>query len=141
RPGLSLRQAPPPGAAVHVASGQVAAAAVELRGGRASIAAYSIEPLPDGAVVPALIGQNIKDRGAVAAAVGRALDHVGRPRRVAVVMADPVAKISVLRFDHVPPRAQDLEQLIRWQVRKAAPFPPDEAQISYVEGLRSADGH
>jgi hypothetical protein len=27
-----------------------------------------------------------------------------------------------LRFEQVPPRSHDLEQLIRWQVRKAAPF-------------------
>ena len=55
-------------------------------------------------------------------------------------MPDPVAKVSLVRFEQVPPRAQDLDQLIRWQVRKAAPFPIEEAQVSYVAGLRAADG-
>ena len=37
------------------------------------------------------------------------------------------------------PRApQDLDQLVRWQVRKTAPFPIEEAQVSYVPGARSA---
>jgi len=40
----------------------------------------------------------------------------------------------------VPPRAQDLDQLVRWQVRKSAPFPIDEAQVSYVPASQAADG-
>src|SRR5262249_8876927 len=31
-------------------------------------------------------------------------------------------------------------QLIRWQVKKAAPFAIEEAQVSYVPGLRGDDG-
>jgi hypothetical protein len=41
----------------------------------------------------------------------------------------------------VPPRAYDLEQLVRWQVRKTAPFPIEEAQVSFVRGLSGADEH
>ena len=55
-------------------------------------------------------------------------------------MPDLVAKVSILKFEQVPPRVNDLEQLVRWQVRKTAPFPIDEAQISYVAGQRAADG-
>ncbi len=40
-----------------------------------------------------------------------------------------------MRFEQVPARAQDLDQLIRWQVRKAAPFAIEEAQVSYVPGV------
>ena len=47
---------------------------------------------------------------------------------------------SLVRFEKVPAKVQDLDQLIRWQVRKAGPFPIDEAQISYVPGLEAADG-
>ena len=68
------------------------------------------------------------------------LEQIGRPRRVGLVVPDPVAKVSLVRFEQVPARAQDLDQLIRWQVRKAAPFPIEEAQVSYVPGLRAADG-
>jgi Tfp pilus assembly PilM family ATPase len=45
-----------------------------------------------------------------------------------------------VRFEKVPSRANDLDQLVRWQVRKSAPFPIDEAQVSYVAGLRHPDG-
>ena len=104
------------------------------------VAAYAVEPLPEGALVPALTGHNVRDRATVGAAVGRVLDQVGRPRRVAIVVPDPVARVSVLRFEQVPARAQDLEQLIRWQIRKAAPFAVDEGQVSFVEGIHSAEG-
>lgn len=138
---LSLRNAPPPSAAVELAARHVSAASLELRGGRRSVAAHAIEALPDGALVPSLTAPNIHDKAAVAAAVGRVLERVGRPRRIGLVIPDPVAKISMVRFEQVPPRAQDLDQLIRWQVRKAAPFPIEEAQVSYVPGLRTSDGH
>ena len=55
-------------------------------------------------------------------------------------MPDPVAKISLVRFEQVPARRQDLDQLIRWQVRKAAPFPIEDAQVSYVAGIHAPDG-
>ncbi len=55
-------------------------------------------------------------------------------------MPDSVARVSLVRFEQVPPRAQDLDQLIRWQVKKTAPFPIDDAQVSYVPGVRATDG-
>ena len=49
--------------------------------------------------------------------------------------------MSIVRFEQVPSRAQDLDQLVRWQVRKSAPFAIEEAQVSYVPGLHAEDGH
>jgi hypothetical protein len=77
----------------------------------------------------------------VAAALDKVLERVGRPGRVGLVLADPVAKVSLVRFEQVPPRAQDLDQLVRWQVRKAAPFAIEEAQVSYVEAGPVAGAH
>ena len=132
--------APLPEAAVEIGTHRVAAAALDRRGGRAVLTAHAVEPLPDGAVLASLTGQNIVDPGTVGAALGRVLDVVGRPRRVGLVLPDPVAKVSLIRFEQVPPRAQDLDQLIRWQVRKAAPFPIDEAQVSYVDAGMTPEG-
>jgi type IV pilus assembly protein PilM len=76
----------------------------------------------------------------VAGALERVLDHIGRPKRVALVVPDSMAKVSLVRFERVPNRPQDLEHLVRWQMKKAAPFPIEEAQVSYVEGQRASDG-
>jgi Tfp pilus assembly PilM family ATPase len=136
----ALWNGPAPGAAVEIASGRVSGATLEWRGDQAVISAHASEPLPDGALAPALATVNLHDRPAVAGALARVLDRIGRPKRVGLVVPDVVAKISLVRFEQVPPRAQDLDQLIRWQVRKAAPFPIEEGQLAYVPGIRVPDG-
>jgi len=137
----SLREAPAPDVAVEFASNRVSAASLETRGGQPVVAAHAAEPLPDGALVPSLTAANLHDRTAVAGALARVLERVGAPRRIGLVVPDVVAKVSLVRFEQVPPRAQDLEQLIRWQVKKTAPFAIEEAQISYVRGLQAGGGH
>ena len=138
---LSLRDAPAPLAALELSAQRVSGAVLEVRGGRAQVAVHAQAPLPEGALTPALNAPNVADRDAVLAAVRQVLQELGRPRRVGLVIPDPVAKVSLVRLQQVPARAHDLDQVIRWQVRKSAPFSIDEAQVSYVPGLQTADGH
>src|SRR5262245_13570542 len=137
----SFRQATPPPVAVELATDHVSAASVSIRGGQAVVASYAIEPLGEGAIVPSLTTGNIHDRAAVIGALGRLFDRLGgRPRRIGLVIPDPAAKVSLVKFERVPPRRQDLDQLVRWQVRKTAPFAIEAAQVSYVPGARAEDG-
>ena len=133
----SLHDSPAPGVAVEIAANRVAAATLDRRGGRAAVGAYAIEPLPDGSLVPTLTGVNVHDRPTGIAALGRVLDKVGRPRRVGLFVPDVIAKVSLVKFERVPASGQDLDQLIRWQVRKTAPFPSDDARVIFVRGLRA----
>ena len=136
----SLRESAAPAVAVEIASGRVSAATLEWRGDQPVIAAHASEPLPDGALVPSLTAVNAHDRPAVLGALSRLLEKVGRPRRIGLILPDVVAKISIVRFEQVPAKTQDLDQLVRWQVRKSAPFAIEDAQVSYVPGLEVADG-
>ena len=136
----SLADAPPPDAAVEIAAHRVSAISLETRSGRPVVAAHATEALPEGALVPSLTAHNARDKATVVAALTRVLDAVGRPRRVGLVVPDPIAKVSLVRFAQVPARANELEQLIRWQMRKAAPFPIEEAQISFTRGIRVEAG-
>jgi type IV pilus assembly protein PilM len=113
--------------------------ALRLGAGSPPAATYAVEPLAAGAVVPGLLTPNIVDEAAVEAAVKRTLEAVGTPRRVALVVPDAVAKVSLLRFEQVPGRPQDLEAMIRWQMRKSVPFRVDEAQVTWAEG-QAPDG-
>jgi Tfp pilus assembly PilM family ATPase len=90
--------------------------------------------------VPSLTAANVHNRQAVIDVIGRVLERTGRPRRIGLIVPDLVAKVSFVRFEQPPARAADLEQLVRWQVRKTAPFAVDEAQVSFVPGLRASDG-
>ena len=137
----ALRESSGPTVAVEIASDRVSAASLELRAGQPVVSAHATEPLPPGALVPSLTGQNVHDRAAVAAALGRVFDRIGgRPRRIGLVVPDLIAKVSLVRFEKVPPRTRDLDQLVRWQVRKTAPFPIEEAQVTYVPGVLAVDG-
>jgi type IV pilus assembly protein PilM len=136
----SLQEGTAPPVAVEIAAGRVAAASLERRGGQPVVSQHAIELLPDGALVPSLTAANTHDRAAVMTALNRALEKVGRPRRIGLVVPDAIAKVSLVRFEQVPTRQTDLDQLVRWQVRKSAPFPIEEAQVSYVPALGHADG-
>jgi type IV pilus assembly protein PilM len=144
--GRSLRAGgwlatPPPDAALEIAGDRVTALALGGSLREPVIAAYAVEPLATGAVTPALNAANVHDAAALTAALQSALQKAGlRARRVALVLPDTIAKVSLIRFEKIPARAQDLDQLIRWQVRKAAPFRIEDAQISWISGLPLAGG-
>jgi type IV pilus assembly protein PilM len=121
-----------PSVAVDVGASRVVA--VRLGAGSPPAASYAVEPLPSGAIVPGLLTPNIVDEKTVEQAVSRALDAVGRPRRLALLVPDAVAKVSLIRFEKVPTSGHDLEALIRWQMRKSVPFRMDEAQVTWAEG-------
>ena len=135
---------PPPDAAVEIAPTRVSAAAVMPSGSAASglaLRSHAVEPLPAGAVTASLGSRNIIDSPTVAAAVRAVLGRLNtRVARVALVIPDLVAKVSLVHFDQVPARRDDLDHLVRWQVRKSAPFPIDDACVSYTSGARAADG-
>lgn len=135
-----LRQSSGPTVAVEIAANRVSAASIEWRGGQAVVSAHATQLLPPGALVPSLTGTNIHDRASVSSALNGVLERLGRPKRVGLVVPDLVARVSLIRFAQVPRRVQDLDQLVRWQVRKAVPFPIEEGQVSYVPGLLADEG-
>ena len=141
-PLTSWLASPSPEAAVELSPERVTVATLTSRGGRLVVPAHVVEPLPAGAVVPSLLHTNIADPAAVAAGLRAALDRLGsRPRRVALVIPDLTAKVSLVRFEQLPPRREDLDQLVRWQLRKSTPFPIEDASVTYTAGARALDGH
>jgi Tfp pilus assembly PilM family ATPase len=136
-----LHDSAAPAAAVEISASRVAGASLEWRGAQAVVSAHASELLAEGAVVPSLNGTNLHDRAAVAAAVSRVLEQIGRPKRIGLILPDTVGRVSLVRFAQVPGKPQELEQLVRWQLKKGAPFPIDDAQVSYVPGMRGDEGH
>jgi Tfp pilus assembly PilM family ATPase len=126
---------PPPSAAVEISARRVAVAVIAQHGSTRVLSGYGAEPVPPGAVEPALNAPNIHDPAALATAIRSALDKLpARPKRIALVLPDSVGKLSLLRFEKIPEKMQDLDQLIRWQVRKSAPFKIEDAQVAWVPG-------
>jgi type IV pilus assembly protein PilM len=130
----------PPAASIEIAADRVTGVALE-RGRQAGLSAVVTEPLPDGALVPAANASNLIDRAAVSEAVARVLRQIpGNPRRVGLVLPDSAAKVSLMTFENVPAAATDLDQLVRWQARKAAPFRIEDTQVAYSAGMAGEDG-
>ena len=136
RPGRSWLGSPPPAAAIELTAARVAGVSMAEQGGSRVVTAHATEGLPPGVLVPTLNAVNVQDEAALARAIGAVLSSLGlRTRKIALVLPDSVAKVSLIRFEKVPAKAADLEQLIRWQMRKAAPFRIDDAQLAYEAGL------
>lgn len=134
-------QAAPPDVAIEIDHGHVGGARLIWRGGQAVISAHATEPLPPGAVVPSLGTLNMTDVPLVAAAIGRVLGQLGaKATRVALVIPDTVAKVSLLKLENIPAKAADLQEIVRWQVRKSAPFPIEQAVLSVSPGAASPEG-
>lgn len=131
---------PPPSVGLEFTAADVTAVAVTAGPSLPAVVRHATVPLPAGALVPALASANVVDRAAVTEAVRQALDGVGRPRRVAIALPDVVARLAIVRLDSVPARQEERDQVLRWHVRKAAPFDLDDAQVSIAPGRRLEDG-
>ncbi len=107
------------------------------------VAGHATELAAGGAVVPALAGGNIPHARRVIEALRRALDRAGlrvgtagrarRPRQRR-------ARVAPDRSSRCRQRPDDLDQLMRWQLKKATPFPIEEAQVSYFPVARIGAG-
>jgi type IV pilus assembly protein PilM len=132
---------PPPDAAVEIAPERIAAAALGVKGGQPTLTSYASQPLPAGAVVASLTSPNILDRRLVVETLREVIGRLGaKPRKIALVIPDVSTKVSILHFEQVPARRDDLDKLVRWQIRKSAPFAIEDASVTYTEGARSAGG-
>ncbi|MBI2833818.1 MAG: pilus assembly protein PilM [Acidobacteria bacterium] len=130
-----------PTVAVEIAPRRVTAVAVSRRGRGTTVLRHATEVLPEGAVTANLTAANIVSRGVVIEALKRVFDQLGtRPTGIGLVVPDTIAKVSLIRFDKAPPRHDDLEQLVRWQVRKTAPFRIEDAQVTFTPGAVFPDG-
>jgi type IV pilus assembly protein PilM len=128
---------PAPTACLEIAGDRVTG--ITIGRGR-GVTAVVTEELAEGALVPSANAANLVDPEAVTETVARVLRRLpGNPTRVALVLPDSAAKVSLMTFEQIPARAADLDKLVRWQARKTAPFRIEDAQVTYVPG-RPAEG-
>ena len=93
--------------------------------------------------MPGLAALNMPDVPALSQAVApraRRSSAAASRRASSLVVPDTVAKVSLLKLEKVPAKAADLQEIVRWQMRKTAPFPIEQAVLSISPGARSADG-
>lgn len=129
-----------PWTAIEIASDRVTAVALGKSADGLAVQGWASEALTEGTVTPSLTALNIVDTATVTAALRRAIARAGvKSKRAALVIPDLAAKVSLVPFETVPERQEDLANLIGWQVRKAAPFRLEEAQLSFIAGAPHAE--
>ncbi|HYB93631.1 MAG TPA: hypothetical protein VEC39_01570 [Vicinamibacterales bacterium] len=131
-----------PDVAIEIDHTRVSVARLGWQGQQAIIAGHASEALPAGLVSPGIAALNISDVPALSQIISRTLAQSGggRPARVSLIVPDTAAKVSLLRLEKVPDKSSDLQEIVRWQVRKTSPFPIDQAVVSISPGARGADG-
>ena len=127
---------PPLDAAIEIAPEAVSIAVLGGRGQNAVVQGYAVEPMPIGAVVPSLTATNMPIATSSSARSAQRARASVCARDVALVVPDLVGKVSLVKFDHTPTRRDDLDQLIRWQVKKSTPFPIEDACVTHSAGAQ-----
>ena len=95
-------------------------------------AVLSFAPLAADVVQPGLATPNFADRAAVVAALRQALDEVAqREKQLTLVVPDAAVRVLILDFDSLPSKAQDALPIVRFRLRKLAPFDVEDAAVSY----------
>ncbi len=118
-----------PPAAVEITSDGVLAAALP---GKSEAPVYAFAPLAPGAVIPGIAEANLRQPGAVAKAIETALGNVSpRTRAVSLVVPDTTTRVFVLDFDSLPAKASEALSILRFRLRKMAPFDVEHAGLSY----------
>ena len=134
--GLKSRIAKPtaqfaarPPAAVELTVDGVLAAALP---GKGAAPVYAFAPLPAAALIPGTAETNLRQPEAVTHAIETALDNVlPRTRSVSLVVPDTAARVFVLDFDSLPARLAEALPILRFRLRKMAPFDVERAGLSY----------
>ncbi len=130
QPGLRRwLDSPPPGLALAIGPQRVAGLR-RLPGGPAPQRG-ALAALPPGAVQPSAQHPNLAQPEPVRAAIEQVLETLGgRGSEVILLLPEMTARVTLLEFEQLPAQAAELQQLVRFRLRKSLPFDPEEAALS-----------
>ncbi|UWZ83047.1 type IV pilus biogenesis protein PilM [Occallatibacter riparius] len=94
---------------------------------------YAFAPLRPGALSPGISGTNVMAHDAVVETLRSAIDQVSpRNHNVTLIVPDTAARVFVLDFDTLPPKAPEVVYpVLRFRLRKMVPFEVEHAALSY----------
>jgi Tfp pilus assembly PilM family ATPase len=106
--------------------------AVQASSDRKEVISKAAVELPDGAIVPAIKGNNIQDSSAVESALGRVLDEARfSGSELIVVIPDDAVRITLLETESFPSSEAERQTFIRWKLKKHVPFDVSTSQAAY----------
>jgi len=132
-----------PTVAIEVRASSVGVLRVRRDKRRLAVNAAAVMELPPGTLSLSLTQPNILDVPRFRQAVHGALERAGilGGAKVALVLPDAAARVALVPAVEVPTRkAAEIDELLRFRLRKSIPFEVREARLAYaLAGDRSAD--
>jgi len=132
-----LRDPEKPLIAVEVRPGSVGVVRMaRAAGGRTVLGAAASLDLPEGCVKLSMTQPNIADPDTFKQALRAVLERAGvlDGGRTALVLPDPVARVALVPAAEVKGNRAQVEELVRFRLRKAVPFEIREAQVATAAG-------
>jgi hypothetical protein len=127
--------APAPLAAVEVRARAVGAVRLVSEGGRRALGAAASVEMPAGTLKLSMAESNVLDPAALRRALRSVVERAGilGGGQVALVLPDPVARVALVPASQIKGRRRsEVEELIRFRMRKAVPFEIREALVTAV---------
>lgn len=100
-----------------------------------------MSPVSDGMIKPSPIEENLSDPSALVDRIrtltGSGLVQQGGaplsdlPRRIGVLLPDTAVRATVLHLEHLPPRREERDELIRWRLGQEQLFPLIGAKVLF----------
>lgn len=94
--------------------------------------ACAARELAPGSVVPDLVENNLRQRGAVTTGIEEVLASVaGRSKDVIAIVPDAAVRVMLVEFDTLPSDHEEALGVVRFRLKKSLPFDVEKAKISY----------
>ncbi len=101
---------------------------------------FAVTPLPSGLIVPSLTQLNIKSTEALVSAIRSTLAKADiKAPRISLAIPDASAKVTIHFLDMLPPHENEVQQLLKWRLKKTIPFSIEDSHLSYLK-LRTTEG-
>ncbi len=121
---------PKPKLACEIAADRVLAGRLTDHGD--GLEASAARELAPGSVIPDLVENNLRQRGAVRVGIEAALGAVaGRSKDVIAIVPDAAVRVMLVEFDTLPSDRDEALAVVRFRLKKSLPFDVDKAKVSY----------
>lgn len=125
-----------PPVAVEVDPKTMTLVRLKQKRGKSMLESHQSVEVPDDAVGSSIFRPNLGSADVVRERVEQLFEKSGtKPGKVSLVLPDNLAKVSLVSLPELPSSRKQLEELIRFKLRRAVPFRLEDAVLSYqVQG-------
>lgn len=125
---------PPPLTAVEVRATGLGVVRLVRQGVSLAVGSAAAVDLPAGTLGLSMSQPNVHDPAALRQYLKAVVERAGvlGGGRIALVLPDPVARVALVPASEVKGRAAEVDELLRFRLRKSVPFDIREAQVAHA---------